>query len=77
KIAKTGQHVNFKKPQEQTIAFRTDIDALPDKEDTNLSFASKHEGYMHACVHDGHMAMLLWLTDFITKHIEDLIYNVV
>ena len=32
---------------------------------------------MHACGHDGHMAMLLGLTDFITKHIEDLIYNVV
>ena len=76
-IGETGLLLYFDNQQEETIAFRTDIDALPVKEKTNLSFASKHEGYMHACGHDGHMAMLLGLTDFITKHIEDLIYNVV
>ncbi len=76
-IGETGLLLYFDNQQEETIAFRTDIDALPVKEETNLSFASKHEGYMHACGHDGHMAMLLGLTDFITKHIEDLIYNVV
>ncbi len=43
----------------KTIALRADIDALPIKEETNLPFASKNEGVMHACGHDAHTAMLL------------------
>ncbi|GIP14806.1 N-acyl-L-amino acid amidohydrolase [Paenibacillus montaniterrae] len=41
------------------IAFRADIDALPIKEETELPYASQHEGVMHACGHDGHTAILL------------------
>ena len=44
-----------------SIAFRADMDALPIAELTNLPFASTHEGQMHACGHDGHMATLLEL----------------
>lgn len=43
----------------QTIAFRSDMDALPVTEETDVLFQSKHQGKMHACGHDGHMAMLL------------------
>ncbi len=46
---------------EHTIAFRSDADALPIMERTKLSFASQHPGRMHACGHDGHMAMVLEL----------------
>lgn len=42
-----------------TIALRTDMDALPITEETELPFASKASGVMHACGHDGHMAILL------------------
>jgi len=42
-----------------TLLIRADIDALPIKEETGLPFASTHEGKMHACGHDGHMAMAL------------------
>jgi amidohydrolase len=42
-----------------TLMIRADMDALPLKEDTGLSFASEHEGAMHACGHDSHMAMVL------------------
>jgi len=42
-----------------TIALRADMDALPLTEKTGLPFASTNPGVMHACNHDGHMAMLL------------------
>ncbi|UTC62705.1 amidohydrolase [Treponema sp. OMZ 788] len=47
------------KEKGKCIAIRADMDALPIKENTGLSFASKHEGCMHACGHDGHTAMAL------------------
>ena len=44
-----------------TLAFRADMDGLPVTETTGLDFASRHPGRMHACGHDGHMAMALEL----------------
>jgi hippurate hydrolase len=41
------------------IALRADMDALPGTENTGLPFASCNPGKMHACGHDGHMAMVL------------------
>ena len=41
------------------IAFRADMDALPIMEESGLDFDSKRVGVMHACGHDGHMAILL------------------
>lgn len=42
-----------------TVMLRSDMDALPITECTGLDFDSEHEGCMHACGHDTHMAMLL------------------
>ncbi|WAP68264.1 M20 aminoacylase family protein [Jiella pelagia] len=41
------------------IGLRADMDALPIIEETGLPYASNRAGLMHACGHDGHMAMLL------------------
>ena len=43
----------------RTVAIRADMDALNLTERTGLAFASTHRGYMHACGHDAHMAVLL------------------
>lgn len=43
----------------RAIALRADMDALRIAERTGLPHASRHQGVMHACGHDGHSAMLL------------------
>ncbi len=64
-ILETGLYVFIDNSKEETIAFRSDIDALPTLEETNLPYTSVHKGYMHACGHDGHMSMLLGLAEYL------------
>ena len=59
----------------ETIAFRSDADALPITERNKADYASTHLGQMHACGHDGHMAILLELARRLSKK-ETLNYNV-
>lgn len=61
--------LDTKKPG-RTIAFRADMDALPIKEETGLSYASSN-GNMHACGHDSHMAILLSTIFYIKEHLSD------
>lgn len=56
----------------RATAIRTDMDALPVAEKSNAAYASQHEGKMHACGHDGHMAMALGLARHIAVHLDEL-----
>ena len=60
-IGKTGvvAVINGKQKGDNQIGLRADMDALPIEETTNLDYASKNPGKMHACGHDGHTTMLL------------------
>jgi hippurate hydrolase len=51
----------------KTIALRADMDALPIHEQTNLPYASKTAGVMHACGHDGHTATMLAAAKYIAE----------
>jgi len=55
-----------------TLLIRADMDGLHMQEETGLSFASSHPGMMHACGHDGHMAMLLGAAELLCARREDL-----
>lgn len=61
--------------RDRAIAFRADADALPIQERTGAPYASRHEGKMHACGHDGHMAILLELARRLSRK-EPLPHNV-
>lgn len=80
-VAKTGVVAILKgaKPG-PVIALRADMDALPVNERNSLPFASKEKstfngletGVMHACGHDGHMAILMAVAEILTKNKNDL-----
>ncbi|QRG65825.1 N-acetyldiaminopimelate deacetylase [Brevibacillus choshinensis] len=60
----------------RTIAWRTDMDGLPIAEETSYPFRSLHEGFMHACGHDMHMAIALGLLTHFVEHpiADDLLF---
>src|SRR6056297_237354 len=63
--------LNFPKPG-KNIAYRADMDALPIGEENEIEYKSIHEGKMHACGHDGHMAIALGILKIMHKLKDDL-----
>lgn len=59
-LAKTGVVGTLRNGRaNRAIGLRADMDGLPITETSGLPYASVNPGKMHACGHDGHMAMLL------------------
>lgn len=63
----------------RTIALRSDMDALRIQEaetELNRDYRSQNDGVMHACGHDGHMAMLFGTARWLQEHWDSLAGNV-
>ena len=65
----------FDRAAADTYAFRSDMDGLPVSEANTCEYASTHPGRMHACGHDGHMAMALTFGEYVDT-IKELNHNV-
>lgn len=76
-IAKTGILATIEgKFPGKTILLRADMDALPMQENPQASNASKIDGKMHACGHDGHTAALC-LTAAVLNELKDSLHGTV
>jgi amidohydrolase len=53
------------------LAIRADLDALPIQEASEISYRSQHDGIMHACGHDGHVAIALGTAYYLSQHRQD------
>jgi hippurate hydrolase len=58
-VGRTGVVATLKNGGGRSVGLRADMDALPIQETTGLPYASRIDGVMHACGHDGHTATLL------------------
>jgi len=74
-LSPAGALAFFDGGKSETAAFRADMDALPIQEIMQGGYASTHPGKMHACGHDGHMAILLQLARYASQHISELPRN--
>lgn len=75
-IAKTGVVAIIRGSQQQpsstsklpVLAIRADMDALPIQEANQVDYRSQHEGIMHACGHDGHVAIALGTAYYLSQN---------
>jgi hippurate hydrolase len=70
-LGRTGVVGTLRRGEGPAIGLRADMDALPIHEATGLPYASTNPGVMHACGHDGHVAMLLGAASQLAR-VEDL-----
>jgi amidohydrolase len=56
------------RPGDSAIGLRADMDAVSIVEQTGLPYASRADGVMHACGHDGHVTVLLGAARYLAAH---------
>jgi amidohydrolase len=72
-VAKTGVVALLKGDKQGPVVMaRFDMDALPVVEANETDYISQNRGVMHACGHDGHMAIGLGVATMIARHRDDL-----
>ncbi len=71
-IAKTGIVATIASDRPgPVLAIRADMDALPIQEENDVPYCSQHDGVMHACGHDGHIAIALGTARYLAEHRDD------
>jgi amidohydrolase len=78
-VAKTGvvAVLRARRSSSPPVLLRADMDALPIEETAGRAYGSTVPGKMHACGHDGHMAMLLGAATVLVEERERLTRDVV
>ncbi|MGE8099552.1 M20 aminoacylase family protein [Pseudomonas fluorescens] len=66
-VGQTGVVGTLKNGEGRSLGLRADMDALPIQEATGLPYASRIDGVMHACGHDGHTATLLAAAKYLAQ----------
>lgn len=67
-MAGTGLRATIQgRPGGQTVAIRSDIDALPIQEEGDKDYSSQNPGATHACAHDGHMAIVMGAAQLLSQ----------
>jgi amidohydrolase len=69
KIAETGVVAVIKGTRPgPVLGIRADMDALPIQEENPVAYCSQHDGVMHTCGHDGHVAIALGTAYYLAHH---------
>ena len=69
-VGRTGVTAELGPKDAPLVALRTDMDALPIEERTNLPYASSQQGLMHACGHDIHTTIGLGVAQLLGRRQE-------
>ena len=76
-IAGTGVSTTLKGSGDgKTLMIRADMDGLPIQEKNDVDYISKHDGVMHACGHDGHLAIALTTAKILSRNKDFIKGNV-
>ncbi len=67
---------NKNTPNQPCIGLRSDLDALPIREENQVDYKSTIDGVMHACGHDVHTSILLGVAEIVNELKDELLQPV-